>query len=255
MRAGVASRRTRARLRDPSDTLTRAGRREQAQRRLGLAVGDLPLRRGREAAGVERERSVLLAAVARGVVHRRHHLALGTRGLDEELVREAVLEGVEQVAVRGLAVASGAAGLLVVRLERTRHRMMHDEPHVALVDPHAERVRRDDRAHLLRHERVLHLAPARVVEAGVVGLGADAGAREHVGHAIHGLARGGVDDRDAVVAGEQLDEGAVLLGVVLRAHHVPAQVRAVESREHDLRVAQRRARARCRGAPPAWRSR
>jgi hypothetical protein len=79
-------------------------------------------------------------------------------------VREAVGEGVEQVHLAVQPVAAGAAGLLVVRLERARHRVVHDEPDVRLVDAHAERVGRYDGPHLLVHERVLHLVPVRVVE-------------------------------------------------------------------------------------------
>ena len=67
-----------------------------------------------------------------------------------------------------LAVAAGAPRFLIVRLERARHGVMDDQPHVRLVDPHAERVRRDDRAHAAPHERVLHVAAMRVVEPGVI---------------------------------------------------------------------------------------
>ena len=77
-------------------------------------------------------------------------------------------KGVQQEHFGRLAVATGAARLLVVRLERARHRVMHDEAHVRLVDAHAERVGRDDRAHALVHERVLHLVAVRVVEPGVI---------------------------------------------------------------------------------------
>ena len=65
-----------------------------------------------------------------------------------------------------------------------------------LVDAHAERVGRDDRAHALVHERVLHLVAVRVVEPRVVRDDGHAShARSTARHALDGLARGRVDDR------------------------------------------------------------
>src|ERR1019366_10239639 len=66
-------------------------------------------------------------------------LRLAGRGLlDEVDVQPLVAPGREQQAARGLAVATGSAGLLVVGLERLGHRGVADRPHVRLVDPHAE---------------------------------------------------------------------------------------------------------------------
>ncbi len=62
----------------------------------------------------------------------------------------------EQQAARRPAVAPGAAGLLVVALDRLRHRLVADRAHVGLVDAHAERVRRHDDTRLSAHERALH---------------------------------------------------------------------------------------------------
>ena len=66
---------------------------------------------------------------------------------------------IEQHAVRRLAVAAGAAGLLVVGLERAREVVVDDEAQVGLVDAEAEGVGRDHQlgaAGLAAHERVLH---------------------------------------------------------------------------------------------------
>ena len=67
-----------------------------------------------------------------------------------ELALHVVLR-VEQHAARRLAVASGAARLLEIVFQRSGDVGMDDQPHVRLVDPHAEGVgRRDDPAARLR---------------------------------------------------------------------------------------------------------
>ena len=118
--------------------------------------------------------------------------------LYEILMGEAVAERVQQHALGGLAVAARAARLLVVRLQRARHGVVHHQPHVRLVDAHAERVGGHDHPGLLLHEGLLHLAPVVVVQAGVVRQRPDALASQHAGDALHRLARGRVDDGQAV---------------------------------------------------------
>ena len=66
------------------------------------------------------------------------------------------------------AVAPGAAGLLLVVLERLRRPGVHDEAHVRAIDPHPERDRRDDDVGVLFEERVLVAAALVVGQAGVV---------------------------------------------------------------------------------------
>ena len=53
------------------------------------------------------------------------------------------------------AVAAGAAGLLLVVLERLRRAGVHDEAHVGAVDAHAEGDRGDDDVDVFVEERVL----------------------------------------------------------------------------------------------------
>ena len=57
----------------------------------------------------------------------------------------------------GRPVAAGAAGLLVVRLDRAGDRLVADGPHVRLVDAHAERVRGHDDVDVTGHEAPLRL--------------------------------------------------------------------------------------------------
>jgi hypothetical protein len=112
--------------------------------------------------------------------------------------------------------------------------VVHDQSHVGLVDAHAERVGRHDRAHVLVHERVLHLVPARVVQPRVVGDRGDLGALQHRVDALDRLARGRVDDRLPVVARQRVGERLVLLAIALHRHHVVVQVRPIEAGDDGL---------------------
>ena len=69
--------------------------------------------------------------------------------------------GVEQHALGLQAVAAGAAGLLLVVLDRLRHGGVDDAAHVAAVDAHAEGDGGDDDVELLGREGVLGCAGAR----------------------------------------------------------------------------------------------
>ena len=101
----------------------------------------------------------------------------------------------QEHAARRLPVAPGATRLLVVGLGRARQLVVHDQPHVALVDAHAERVGRHHDAHLVAHPGVLHLGALFVAEAGVIGARRHARLAQRRGHLRRLLARGGVDDR------------------------------------------------------------
>ena len=66
------------------------------------------------------------------------------------------------------AIASGAAGFLLIVLERLRRAGMQHEADVRSIDAHAERDRGDDDVHVLVEERVLIAVPLVVREPGVV---------------------------------------------------------------------------------------
>ena len=68
---------------------------------------------------------------------------------------------VEQQALGGEAVAAGAAGLLLVVLERLGRAGVHDEAHVRSIDAHAEGDGGDDDVGALVDERVLVAGRAR----------------------------------------------------------------------------------------------
>ena len=74
----------------------------------------------------------------------------------------------EQHALGLEAVAAGAAGFLLVVLERLRRAGVNHEPDVRPIDPHAERDRRHHDVGVFVQERVLVAMPHVVVEPGVI---------------------------------------------------------------------------------------
>src|SRR3954453_837592 len=86
----------------------------------------------------------------------------------EELLNPAVGSVVEQRACGGLAVASCAAALLVVRFERSRELVMQNEADVRFVDAHAESTGRDHYAHISAHESILIMHTLGRAETAVI---------------------------------------------------------------------------------------
>ena len=89
--------------------------------------------------------------------------------LDEVHVQGLVAILGEEQRTRRRAVPPGAAGLLVVGLERRRHGGVHDRAHVGLVHPHAERVGGADDPHAVGEEAALDLGAALALQPRVVG--------------------------------------------------------------------------------------
>ena len=101
-------------------------------------------------------------------VHGAHDVALGIRLLDEELLQLAVGGAVEEDALGRLAVASGAARLLVVLLEAAGEVVMDHPADVREVDAHAERGRGDDRLQPSRGEALVDALPRVAVDGAVI---------------------------------------------------------------------------------------
>ena len=120
-------------------------------------------------AHLERREPERLARVA----DRRQHIdeVLGVRlgRIDEVLLDLAVVRVEQQDPARRLAVAAGAADLLIIRGHRSRHVDVDHISQVRLVDAHAERVGRGDRRVATGEEVGLQLALVLGLEAGVVG--------------------------------------------------------------------------------------
>ena len=115
----------------------------------------------------------------------------------EVLERRHVVAAREELADRRLAVASGAADLLRVRLEPLRQVEVVDVAHVGLVDPHAERDRGDDDVRVRVRPPLLHLDAVVGVHAGVVGARGQARGGEQRGDALRRALQRDVDDRRA----------------------------------------------------------
>ncbi len=156
----------------------------------------------------------------------------GQLDLGDALARpDEVFRSPEQGRDRRVAVASGAAALLIIALDRLGQAGMDDEAHVRLVDPHAEGNRRDHH-HLLAGE-----------EGGLIG-GADLrgrarhdkagrgachpGAGQRLGELLGGGAGLRIDDAGAGLLGE--DVADLALEAVARLHRV-ADIGAVEARD------------------------
>jgi len=95
----------------------------------------------------------------------------GVVALEKEVVHLAVGEGVEEDGAGWLAIASGAADLLVVLLDGTGKCGVDDSADVRLVDAHAEGDGGDDDLEFSGEELALDTLASDWVEAGVVGLG------------------------------------------------------------------------------------
>ena len=124
---------------------------------------------------VVRRQLAELRLIAQQLPHAAQHLGRRIRRVDQELLEPDVAVVEQQHAARGLAVAAAAAGLLVVRLGAARDVGVDDQPDVALVDAHAERVGRDDHVELAGHEHVLRVLADAVLEPGVIDARAHAG--------------------------------------------------------------------------------
>ena len=151
------------------------------------------------------------------------------RDVDEVALRHDVLRRVEQQALARLAVAARAPRLLVVGLDVLRHVVVEHVAHVALVDAHAERVRRDDDCEVVVEEIVLHARALLVAESRVVAAGGDVLFREVLVELVDLLARGGVDDACLALVREDVARGEVAL--LHAAAHLEIEVRPVEARD------------------------
>jgi hypothetical protein len=133
-------------------------------------------------------------------------------------------------------------------LDRLRHRRVHDAAHVAAIDPHTERHRRDHDVQVLAGEGLLRLRPPTGVEPGVVGRGPHASGREHGRERLGIVARDAVhDDRLAGMPPHHLQH----LCRLVRAGQDPVhQVRPVERPHQHGRILESELLAHV--GPHAW---
>ncbi len=155
-------------------------------------------------------------------------VALG--GVDHPPLLHDVLQAVGEPRGRRQAVAAGAARLLVVALDGLRQVEVCDEPHVRLVDAHAERDGRDHDEAVLAQEPGLVPGADLAVEARVVRQRGHALGRQELGGLLDGVPRQAVDDPGvAGVLGP--DEVEQLLARARLGRDAVLDVRAVERRD------------------------
>ena len=166
-------------------------------------------------------------------------LVAGFALLDHLPQQHHVTQAIAHPGLGRFAVASGAAGFLVIALDRLGQVQVGDEAHVGLVDAHAEG---DGGAH---HDAVLAQEAALVVgahlhrQSGVIGQGGDAVAGEEVGGFLDLAPRQAVHDaRLAGVTGEEIEQLSARIVLVCDA---VADVGPVEGAEEALRILQRQA--------------
>ena len=236
------------------EPLARAHGARQQLLRLDRAV----VRLGRLQAGVAVAAGLgqLLAEVAQQhAAAALHHLAVAEHGVQAPAARAAVqrvglalgqhlaqqhhvLQAVAEPGVGGQAVAAGAAGLLVVGLERLRQVEVRHEPHVRLVDAHAEGDGRHHDQAVLAQEALLVHAAHLGAQARVVGQGGDAVVGKERRRLLGAPAREAVDD--AGVAGMlALQEAQQLLPRRRLAHH-PVRMLGRSKPETNTRPPSRR---------------
>ena len=156
--------------------------------------------------------------------------------VDEELLRHDVLPSEQEMAVRALAVAARAAGLLIVALDVLGHVVVDDKADVGLVDTHAERVCGHHDVAPVIDEVVLIRLPLGIGQPGVIPRRRSPGFDEQLVDRLHLLARRAIDDagQTAIVV-KQAEQRCVLVG---RFGHAEVQVFAVKARDLNDRVVQ-----------------
>ena len=143
------------------------------------------------------------------------------------------------------SIAAGTARFLLIVLERLRRAGMHDEAHIRTIDAHAESDRGHDDVGVLVEEGILVAAALAVGEAGVIGLGANAGLDQPRCQRIDFAPRGAVDDaRLAAAAGHHIENLPLQAGA---RQHAIDQVRPIERPDELEWRFEARVATRCRG--------
>ena len=148
-----------------------------------------------------------------------------------------VLPRMQQHALGFQPVAPGSARLLLIVLDRFRHRQVDDEADIRAVDAHAEGDGGDDQIALLRDESVLHAPPFVRRFAGVIGERFVAQRFQRVVRLIDILAAQAIND--ARLALVPIEDFADLLVRIAAAQYTVSQVRPVEIADEHKRINER----------------
>ena len=155
--------------------------------------------------------------------------------LDPLAVQAHVVDAVKRERRGRQAVTPGAPDFLIVGFDGFRQIGVGHEPHIRLVDAHAESDRRHHDQAVLLEEAVLILRAQSAVHAGVVGQRGDALPAKKLRQLLGLPPRAAIDDAAFTpVRGREVLELAA--GVAFRAHG-KRQVRPVETVDEDRRLA------------------
>ena len=161
--------------------------------------------------------------------------------IDEKLLGPDVLLAEKQVAVRALAVAPGAAGLLIVAFDVLGHVVVDDKTHIGFVNAHAKGIGRDHHVPAVISKILLVALALRVGETGVIARDGDAVFQQKFIDGFHFFARRTVHNpgHSAVVL-QKLQQRRVLLG---RLCDGVVQILAVKTRDLNVWILQLQHRA------------
>ncbi len=166
-----------------------------------------------------------------------HLQLLGILDVVEQAAHPADVGGiVEQQRLGRGAIAAGATGLLIVGFDVLGDVVVHHEAHVGLVDAHAECHRRHHYLDVILEESLLGLLALLERQTGMIGGRLAAVAGEPLGHLLHPVAAGAVDD--AAVALLTLYITQQLLGRLELLHQAIADVGPVEAGGVDKGIVQ-----------------
>ena len=186
-----------------------------------------------------------LAAAGLGLGEGRHHVELvllhlqllGVLDVVEQATYPAYVGGIiEQQRLGRGAVPPGPTRLLVVGLDILGHVIVHHEAHVGFVDPHAERHRRHHYLDIILEEVFLGALTLLERQTGMVGCRLAAVAYQALGHLLHPVAAGAVDD--AAVALLTLDVAQQLFCRLELLHQAVADIGSVETGGMDEGILQ-----------------
>ena len=148
-----------------------------------------------------------------------------------------IVGGVEQYATGLIAVSSSATRFLKVVLEGARDGRVDDQPHVRLVDAHAEGVGGDDHPQFAIDEAPLHVLSGFGRHAGMKVVGGEVFRFQKLRDFLRLPARGAVDDGTARRIRRQIGHENPVNAIRLRApgrrHHDELQIGAVGTAVED----------------------
>ena len=155
--------------------------------------------------------------------------------IDEVRLLRGIARAEEQEAVAGESIAAGTTGFLIVALDIFRQVVVNDPAHIGFVDAHAEGDGSADDARLVADEEFLVLRPLVVGEACVIWHGGESALREALCHTVRRGPRSAIDD--AAIHRSRFDEVQNLLRRLLLGNDAIGEVRTVEARHKNLRLA------------------